>query len=242
MAVKKVIFLRDDDVTAADEDFLRIFRFLLDSEVPAVYAVIPAKAQPGLSRLLTEHPKAGRLFETAQHGLHHTDHAGNRFLRQEFGPARAYELQLADIRAGRDLMKKRFGPLFVPVFVPPFHMYNSDTVKAAAKAGLKAFSASKTTGAFYGLDLAFLPALVNVNDYDLELNAIPLKLETLKVKTLSALRSSGRIAGVYFHHADLRGRDFEVFEQYVLFLKGLAARGWIEFSLFSGILKDHSGV
>ena len=234
--------MRDDDVTAADADFLRVFGLLLSENVPAVYAVIPAEARRGLCRLLSGHPAAGRLFETAQHGLYHTDHAGNRFLRQEFGPVRPYALQLADIRAGRDLMKKNFGPLFVPVFVPPFHMYNSDTVKAAAKAGLKAFSASKNTGAFYGLGLAFLPALVNVNDYGLDLKPLPLKLETLKAKTLSALRSSGGIAGVYFHHTDLKGRDFEVFGQYVVFLKGLAARGWIEFSLFSGILKNSRAI
>ena len=183
VAVKKTVFLRDDDVTAADPKFLRVFKFLLSEKVPTVYAVIPSKIKPGLIRLLKEHPEAGHMFETVQHGLSHCDHSGNPFIRQEFGPVRPFLLQLADIRTGRDLMKKNFGSLFIPAFVPPFHMYNSDTVKAVGKAGLKAFSASKTTGAFYELGLVFLPALVNVNDYDLDLKAVPLKLEKLKEKT-----------------------------------------------------------
>ncbi len=238
MAVKKTVFLRDDDVTAADPKFLRVFKFLLSEKVPTVYAVIPSKIKPGLIRLLKEHPEAGHMFETVQHGLSHCDHSGNPFIRQEFGPVRPFLLQLADIRTGRDLMKKNFGSLFIPAFVPPFHMYNSDTVKAVGKAGLKAFSASKTTGAFYELGLVFLPALVNVNDYDLDLKAVPLKLEKLKEKTLSALRTPGPVAGVYFHHSDLNGSNLDVFKEYIIFLKKLAGLGWIELALFSTIIKN----
>lgn len=237
MAVRKTFFLRDDDVAEADPAFLRVFKFLLGVRVPTVYAVIPAKIKPGLTHLLTGHPEAGRLFETAQHGLCHCDHSGNTYLRQEFGPSRAFSRQLADIRTGRDLMKKEFGRLFIPVFVPPFHMYNSDTVKAAVKAGLTAFSASKSIGAIHGSGLVFLPAQVNVNEYDLALKAVPLEIKKLKEKTLKALRTPGMTAGIYFHHSDLKRRNLEVFENYIIFLKELASRRWIELALFSSILR-----
>lgn len=236
MAVKKLVFLRDDDAAAAGPDFLRLFRFLTAEKLPAVYAVIPALARPSLVRLLKGHPGAGSLFEVAQHGLAHKDHGGNRFMRQEFGPARSLTEQLSDMRTGRRLMRKNFGGLFVPVFVPPFHTYNSDTVKAAAAAGLKAFSASKPSPALKGAGLAFLRTQVAVNDYDLDLRPRPLGLERLKAKTIEALKAPGRTAGVYFHHGHIRGNDFGTFRAYALFLKALAGRGLIKPVLFSEIL------
>lgn len=236
--MKKFFFVRGDDVTGPGRLFLAVFNFLAAEKVPAVYAVIPAAVKPGLRRLLAAHPQAGELFEVVQHGLSHKDRSGNRFLRQEFGPVRPFARQLADIRAGRDLMKKNFGRLFVPAFVPPFHMYNSATVEAAGKAGLKAFSASKKVGAFPEGGPVFLRAEVNVNEYGLDLKPRPLVLAALKKKTLVALRLPGPATGVYFHHADLRSRDFKVFRDYVAFLKDLAGLGLIELALFSTILNS----
>jgi len=235
--MKKYFFMRDDDAGNADRRFIKLFNFLNAEKIPAVYAVIPAAIKPGLRRLLTAHPAAGELFETVQHGLAHTDHSGNPFIRQEFGPVRPFRLQLDDIRAGRDLMKKNFGRLFFPAFVPPFHMYNSDTVKAAGKAGLKFFSASKRAGDFGGSGVRFLPALVNLNEYDLERKPRPLELAVLKRKTLAALKSPGNVCGAYFHHAVLGEKDFEVFRKYACFLKELARVGCIELALFSTAAK-----
>lgn len=236
MAVKKLVFLRDDDAAAATPEFRRLFRFLAAENLPAVYAVIPALASPALVRFLKSRPGAGTLFEAAQHGLNHKDHCGNRFMRQEFGPARTLAEQLADMRAGRDLMRKTFGRLFVPVFVPPFHTYNSDTVKAAAAAGLKGLSASKPSPALAGSGLAFLRTRVDVNEYGLDLRPRPLSLERLKAKTVEALKAPGGF-GVYFHHAHIKGKDFEVFRAYAAFLKALAGRGLLEPVLFSALLK-----
>jgi len=237
VAVKKALFLRDDDAAAAGPDFRRIFFFLEAQKLPAVYAVIPALTTPALVRLLKGRPGAGSLFEVVQHGLAHKDHGGNSFMRQEFGPARTLAEQLSDIRRGAALMKKNFGRLFIPVFVPPFHNYNSDTVKAAAAAGLKGLSASKPSPALAGSGLAFLRTRVNVNEYTLDLRPRPLALERLKAKTIEALKAPGAAAGVYFHHAHIKGKDLETFRAYMMFLKALAGRGLIEPVLFSALLK-----
>lgn len=234
MALKKLLFLRDDDAAAATPEFLRLFNFLNEEKLPAVYAVIPALAEPGLVRRLKGRG-AGRLFETAQHGLRHKDHAGNRFMRQEFGPARPYARQFADIKAGADLMKKKFGRFFAPVFVPPFHTYNSDTALAAAAAGLKALSASRFNPALRGAGLKFFGTDVAVNSYGLDLRPRPLDLPKLKADTLAALRAPGHTLGVYFHHDHLG--DFEAFRNYILFLKDLCGKGLLEPVLFSKLLK-----
>lgn len=242
MAVKKQLFLRDDDAAAAAPAFLRMFRFLSSEKLPAVYAVVPALVSPALVRFFKSRPGGGILFEAAQHGLRHVDHCGNRFMRQEFGPARTLPEQLADMRAGRDLMRKNFGRLFVPVFVPPFHTYNSDTVKAAAAAGLKGLSASKPSPALRGSGLAFLRTRVDVNEYGLDLRPRPLSLERLKTKTVEALKAPGGTVGVYFHHAHITGKDFEVFRAYAAFLKALAGRGLLEPVLFSALLKKFKNI
>ena len=234
--MKKLFFLRGDDVTRAGPAFTTIFKLLLAEGLPVVYAVIPALATPSLRRLLTSHPAAGRLFETAQHGLRHKDHSGNRFMRQEFGPARNLRFQSEDIRAGAVLMRRNFGRLFIPVFVPPFHVYNSDTVSAAEKAGLKAISASKQLPSMRAHGPLFLPAMINVNDYGVDLKARPLDPAALKRKTLAALKRPGTAVGAYFHHTDITGRDLRVFREYLIFLKDMVRRDLIVPALFSDML------
>ncbi|MCM2267008.1 MAG: polysaccharide deacetylase family protein [Elusimicrobiales bacterium] len=235
MALTRYLFLRDDDAAAATPEFLRLFNFLKEEKLPSVYAVIPALAEPALVRRLKGRG-AGRLFETAQHGLRHKDHAGNRFMRQEFGPARTYARQLADIKAGAALMRRKFGKFFAPVFVPPFHTYNSDTALAAAAAGLKALSASKFNPALRGAGLKFLGTEVAVNSYGLDLRPRPLDPARLKAATLAALRAPGLTLGVYFHHDHL-GEDFGAFRDYIRFLKDLCAKGLLQPALFSKLLK-----
>ncbi|OGR70076.1 MAG: hypothetical protein A2179_00055 [Elusimicrobia bacterium GWC2_63_65] len=230
----KFLFLRDDDAAAATPEFRRLFAFLLAEKLPTVYAVIPALAEPALVRVLKGRG-AGRLFETAQHGLRHKDHAGNRFMRQEFGPARPYARQLADIKDGAAIMKKKFGRFFAPVFVPPFHTYNSDTALAAGAAGLKALSASRFNPALRGAGLKFFGTDVAVNSYGLDLRPRPLDLPRLKADTLAALKAPGPTLGVYFHHDHLG--DLVTFRNYILFLKDLCGKGLLAPALFSKLLK-----
>ncbi|OGS07511.1 MAG: hypothetical protein A2270_09605 [Elusimicrobia bacterium RIFOXYA12_FULL_51_18] len=233
--IKKYVFLRDDDVTRTDARFLKTFNFLLQAKVPAVYAVIPARIEPGFAASMKNRAGAGKLFEFVQHGLSHRDHSGNRFTKQEFGPSRSLKLQRDDMRKGALLMKKNFGRGAVPAFVPPFHIYNTDTIKAAREAGLKIFTASKMIAGFEKSGVVFLPAKVNINDYDMNLKPRPLDLAGLKRKTMAALRGHGPALGAYFHHSTLDKHNFRVFQDYVGFLKGLEELRWVKLSLISSL-------
>jgi len=122
-----------------------------------------------------------------------------------------------------------------PVFVPPFHAYNSDTLRALRALGFLAISASRRPERL-PRGLAFLPTRVTVNEYDLRLRPRPLDLNLLKARTLAAIKEKGP-AGIYFHHADLNAENFRVFSAYAAFLKDLAGRGLARFALCSELIK-----
>lgn len=232
----KTFFLRCDDVTRPDRAFLRVFGLLRAAELPLSCAVIPAKAVPALASFFRAETAAGARLEALQHGFSHAEHARNKYLRHEFGPARTYRTQRTDLAAGKKLMGELFGKLSKPVFVPPFHGYNTDTLKALAALGFRGLSASRRLERL-PRGLAFLGTRVTVNEYGLELEPRPLSLNLLRSRTLAAIREGRKPAGIYFHHADLKGKDLEVFSDYVSFLKALEERGLARFVLCSELLK-----
>ncbi|MCX5785591.1 MAG: polysaccharide deacetylase family protein [Elusimicrobia bacterium] len=225
----KKFYLRDDDAGAANARFMKTFRLLKAEGMAASYAVIPAELKENLVGFLKAEARAGTVFEVLQHGWTHKNR-GSRWLRQEFGNLAPAAAQKQDILKGFKLLKKNFGKLFTPVFVPPFHVYNIDTLRAAKAAGLKGFSASKRIPAG-GRGLFFITANIDVNVYAPDGRPMPLNLERLKQKTINRLKSRGDICA-YFHHDTFDAANFAVFKAYLSFLEALRARGLIEFSLF----------
>ncbi|MDD2805050.1 MAG: DUF2334 domain-containing protein [Elusimicrobiales bacterium] len=230
----KAFFLRCDDVVRPDRAFLRVFNLLGGLGLPLSCAVIPAGAGKALAAFFRRQRELGARTEALQHGLSHAEHAGNRYLKHEFGPARSYEEQLADLAEGKKLLARLLGST-PPIFVPPFHAYNSDTLRALRALGFRGLSASRRPERL-PRGLAFLPTRVTVNEYDLRLEPRPLDLRLLKTRTLAALKEKGP-AGIYFHHADLNARDYKVFSAYAVFLKDLSDRGLARFALCSELLK-----
>jgi len=233
----KIFFLRCDDVTKPDPAFLRVFSLLKAAELPLSCAVIPGLAEAGLAAFFRAETAGETRLEALQHGFTHAEHSGNKYLKHEFGPSRPYGTQRADIAAGKKVMGKMFGKLSKPVFVPPFHVYNSDTLKALGALGFKAISASRPLKSGQARALIFLGTRVTVNEYDLKLKPRPLSLNLLKSRTLAALREGTKPAGIYFHHADIKGKDLKIFSVYISFLKKLETRGLARFALASEILK-----
>lgn len=235
----KTFFLRCDDVTKPDRAFLRVYGTLKAAGLPVSCAVIPAKAGPALASFFRAETARGARLEALQHGLSHAEHSGNKYLKHEFGPSRPYRKQRAELAAGKKMMRELFGKFSKPVFVPPFHVYNSDTLRALAALGFKGISASRPLKPM-PRGLVFLGTRVTVNEYDLKLKPRPLSPGLLRSRTLAALKEGGGPAGIYFHHADLKGKDLEVFSAYVSFLEELGNRGLARFALCSELLRKRA--
>ena len=124
------VFIRDDDVWRLDESFLRFFRYCLNSKIPVVYAVIPAKATKELLNFLAEQKKRNpNLLDIVQHGWNHQNHNKYAPSKYEFGKNRSFAQQKEDIVNGLLKLYIHFGDAFTPAFVPPYHGFNSDTLE-----------------------------------------------------------------------------------------------------------------
>ena len=137
-------FVRDDDVGELTDALRGFVETFLEREIQVSYQIIPSRLTADCADYLLAHEREHPgLVEFGQHGLHHQMKLGGRLLLREFGPERTLDQQQADIDQGLRLLKSRLGAdRQVHVFTPPQHKYDRSTVKAAAAAGHRIFSAS----------------------------------------------------------------------------------------------------
>ncbi|MFA6030842.1 MAG: DUF2334 domain-containing protein [Elusimicrobiota bacterium] len=224
----RLAFLRDDDLAAPDPRFRRVFELCVGLRLPVSYAVVPGRLRPQLPRWLRARRAPRALYDLVQHGWTHSVRSRRGEPRGEFPPSRPYALQRADMERGRAAMRRAFGPLFTPAFVPPYHRFGADTLRAAAELGLRGFSAGAPRLPVLPRSLRWLPAQVGVNRYDDRYRVLPLDLDALTAATARSLRSAP-VTGIYFHHAALGRGDWEAFVRYCGFLRRLADTGGVRF-------------
>ena len=137
-------FIRDDDVgdlTGTLRGFVETF---IAHSLPVSYQIIPsqltAECAAYLATVRRTHPD---LVQFGQHGLHHKMIVGRRELKREFGPERSFLDQKATIERGLEILHRELGDEApIKVFTPPQHKFDRNTVRAAAAAGHRVFSAS----------------------------------------------------------------------------------------------------
>ena len=84
-------------------------------------------------------------------------------------------------------MESKLSNFFVPVYVPPFHNYNNNTLKVCLKIGFKGFSASRMINTSLWNRLKFLPCDVNFNEYD-GYKPLPVDIDFLKKLTVEKIK------------------------------------------------------
>ena len=125
------IWIRDDDVGQDDDKFLLLQKIFKDEGIPVTYAVIPG--------LISEkHVTALADDYVIQHGWVHENH--NDMPKSEFTTNRTFEQQLNDIQRGKQIMEQSFGENFRPVFAPPWHEMDDNTLQALTKVGFSTIS------------------------------------------------------------------------------------------------------
>ena len=129
---------RDDDAVAATPQLDTLLR--LTGEVPLALAAIPAAVEQSLATALQGRSNVAVL----QHGWSHTNHqqAGKK---SEFPASRDADEVAAELRAGADRLRARFGSRFVPVLAPPWNRFAPELQPLLAPAGIVALSAMAPT-------------------------------------------------------------------------------------------------
>ncbi|MGZ6019663.1 MAG: DUF2334 domain-containing protein [Phenylobacterium sp.] len=141
------IFLRDDDVGALTPALTNFVGRFAGHGLPVSYQIIPERFTPEAAEfLLAQRAKSPALMDFGQHGLRHEMQVRGQTEYYEFGPERTYAQQLADIAAGKALLRDRLGAdEELRVFTPPRHRYDRNTLKAIRETGFSVLSASSYT-------------------------------------------------------------------------------------------------
>lgn len=137
-------FVRDDDVGELTDELRAFAETFAGHGIPVSYQIIPSRLTDDCAAYLLnikrQHPT---LIEFGQHGLHHRMMLGGRELKREFGPERTLEDQTRAIAEGLARMHAALGEdADIGVFTPPQHKFDGNTVRAAAIAGHRIFSAA----------------------------------------------------------------------------------------------------
>jgi len=138
-------FVRDDDVGELT-DALKVFaETFAKVAIPVSYQIIPSALTPRCAEYLRAlHGAYPQLVDFGQHGLHHRMRLNGRELKREFGPELSLEEQTQTIARGFDILRQGLGEAgpTIEVFTPPQHKFDGNTIKAAAAAGHRIFSAA----------------------------------------------------------------------------------------------------
>lgn len=136
------LWWRDDDAVAPSErldDLLSIA-----GDVPVALAVIPGRAEPGLAARLARHTRS--KIAVLQHGWRHLDHsAGGK--KSEYPAERSPYDGARELAAGRARLAELFGPLALPVLVPPWNRLAASFLAALPDCGIRAISRAQPRAA-----------------------------------------------------------------------------------------------
>lgn len=128
-----VFYMRNDDINILDDELVNVTRRCTAEGVPITHAVEPANVTDEAVRWLREEKAADpRLIEIMQHGYDHVKRD-----RGEFGGARPYDDQYADLKRGREILEEKFGDDFLSCLNFPFGPYNAHSMRAADALGYR---------------------------------------------------------------------------------------------------------
>ncbi len=131
------LWWRDDDAAAAGPRLTRLIE--LCSFTGLLLAVIPARLQASLVNSLS----GVSHVRVAQHGYAHINHAarGTGQGAWELGLHRGHAAVLADLQMGRKPLEDQFGPVFLPIVVPPWNHLAPELLPELAARGYRGVSA-----------------------------------------------------------------------------------------------------
>lgn len=121
------ILFRADDIAEVDEPFRLLMELFHRHRMPLCLAMVPGwltkQRWQAIHQFDPEHP----LWCWHQHGFAHINHARSG-KKTEFGDNRGETALFHDIQQGRERLATLLGPIFFPVFTPPWNRCGHTTL------------------------------------------------------------------------------------------------------------------
>lgn len=190
-------FFRDDDAGWEDTRLFALLDLFAGYEVPLDLAVIPTLISKNTAaRLRSQADGSAAKLSFHQHGYAHVNHEpmGRKC---EFGESRPSDLQLADIEAGKHLLRDLFGSKTDRFFTPPWNRCTPATASCLRSAGFELLSRDSTASPLNADGLRELPISV---DWFARRKGIRVSADELG-ESLSSVAQQRRRVGVMLHHA-----------------------------------------
>lgn len=225
------LFFRDDDV-AEDEGSLRaLLGLFLHHEMPINLAIIPASLTAAATVWLRRcHDRRPDLLALNQHGWQHVNHEPTG-RKCEFGGARNYQQQYADIRRGKEVLEQTLGAAFAPVFTPPWNRCTTDTYRALAELGFHALSALRVAQPVVGYSFRELSVTLDLYRWR---GGAAMKAPGEFVSELIDQLRAGDTIGIMLHHKVM---DATAWAWLAALLAHLRRCDFIKFHTFQSLLK-----
>ena len=136
------VIFRDDDASEFIPELQQLLDIFSSTNTPLHLAAIPARlSKETVSFLLHQKQCMKAPIEIGQHGYSHENHASNGL--SEFSENRNYFQQHEDIRRGKERMQQLFGGEFQPIFTPPFHGFDKNTLRCIEELDFTIFSSTQ---------------------------------------------------------------------------------------------------
>ncbi|HNX82356.1 MAG TPA: radical SAM protein [Candidatus Omnitrophota bacterium] len=212
MIKHRYLFFRDDDVYTITTAFLRLHQLHLRYNIPICYAVIPAKLEKNMKEFLLKSKRDyPDLIDIAQHGFMHKNYSLSGNIKYEFGDNRNFRQQKKDIMNGWLQLRSLLGNHISPIFIPPFHGYNTNTIKIVNELATR--GTFKIVSCGNKIDI---PSQKNFLDLPASIKIVPSNTrdylrKIVKQTFLETNRTN--ISGILIHHETLKNHDFKILEQ-----------------------------
>jgi predicted glycosyltransferase len=199
------LFFRDDDCGWSDDRLLLLLDIFADFGTPLDLAAIPAALSSAfaqkLSRRMAAHPERLRIH---QHGYAHLNHEPEG-KKCEFGPARDYTSQRADIENGQRLLAELLGAAPDPIFTPPWNRCTAVTARCLADLGFQVLSRDSHAAPFEDSDVCELPIAV-----DWFAHRKQVRLDRMEWgRSLAAELENEAAVGIMLHHAVMNAEEMQ---------------------------------
>jgi hypothetical protein len=195
-------FFRDDDAGWRDGRLMALLDVFAARAVPIDVAAIPVDMAADIASALVDRAERTQPLGLHQHGYAHVSHE-TEGRKCEFGPARPFAAQLADIGAGRRRLQELLGPALGPVFTPPWNRCTADTGACLVELGVAVLSRDRTAVALELDGLRELPVQV---DWFAKRKGVMLGRDAIG-EQLAARAGEPAPLGVMLHHAEMDTED-----------------------------------